>query len=253
MLLTAILDQDLSRAHQIARRARDADEVEAALLAGVGPLDLIARPVLDRERGRPGCQRTTRRPTQLLRGAVRSVDLDRRRSLTVGPPQLHLRCVADADFAALADVDVPDARVVRDLGRAERTEAAALARRRSERHLLGVKAARATERLGAGGTEHGHDIAALKRNFCGLREGLARRIGLRRWAKRLHDYDIGCSDRRPKSERDRCAPQHCLTHHPSSSFQFAKFEFPASPIRRRPSRLQCRFAGKLCLDCNAVN
>ena len=62
LLLAAVLDQHLRGADEVAGRAGNGDEVEAALLAGVRPLDLIAGAVLDRQRGRPGCQRTCPRP-----------------------------------------------------------------------------------------------------------------------------------------------------------------------------------------------
>src|SRR6185369_1393500 len=151
----------LRGADEIAWCAGYADEVEAALLPSVRPFDLIAGAVLDRQRCRPSGERHARSPGQVLRRTVGRTDLDRRGSLAIGPPQLHFRCIAHADLAALADVDVPDAWVVGDFRGAKCAEASALPGCGRQCDLLRVEASGTAQGLRACRTEHGHNVAAL--------------------------------------------------------------------------------------------
>ena len=66
LVLAAVLDQHLGRADEVGRDRLDGDDVQAALVAGFTPFDLILRAGLDRQRRGPGRERLARGPTQLL-------------------------------------------------------------------------------------------------------------------------------------------------------------------------------------------
>src|SRR4029079_8381768 len=112
LVLAAVLDQHLRRPDHVGRWRFHRHEIDAALVPAIGPLDLILRAGRDRQAARPGGEGLAGSPAQLVTLAIGGADLDRRRSIALGPPQLDLRCIGHANLPALADVDVPDARIV---------------------------------------------------------------------------------------------------------------------------------------------
>ncbi len=133
LFLATILDQHLSGADQIVgRQGIDGDDVELARIGAIRPFDPIFDAADNRQRGRPWRQRAAGGPGQVLRAAVGRPDLDRHLGFLVRAPGLHRRGIADANLPAFGEIDVPDARVVRDFRGAESAEAPALGGRRGQ-------------------------------------------------------------------------------------------------------------------------
>src|SRR6266542_4389689 len=145
-----------------------------------------------------------------------------------------MRRVGDADLAALADVYVPDAWVVRDFRGAQRAEAAALGRRGGEGHLLGIEIARAAQGLRARRTEHRDDVPTLQLDGGRFGQSLARRIGFHRGTLGFDHDDIRHGDRGTEGKCSCCAPQHWLRSHHSSSLMKTQHA-PSSAVRAAES------------------